>query len=105
VVDEQTGRLVRLEMIQEAARVPDVEYRFRNPMTQEIAYQTILLKRRREFHCRVGAALEALFPDRLAELAPKPCVTMTRPWNGPTRATLAANSWSISINVAAGSWS
>jgi class 3 adenylate cyclase len=70
VVDEQTGRLVRLEMIQEAARVPDVEYRFRNPMTQEIAYQTILLKRRREFHCRVGAALEALFPDRLAELAP-----------------------------------
>jgi class 3 adenylate cyclase/tetratricopeptide (TPR) repeat protein len=71
VVEEQTGRLVRLEMIQEAARVPDVEYRFRNPMMQEIAYQTILLKRRREFHRRVGAALETLFPDRLAELAPR----------------------------------
>jgi class 3 adenylate cyclase/tetratricopeptide (TPR) repeat protein len=71
MVDEQVGQLVRLEMIQEAARVPDVEYRFRNPMTQEIAYQTILLKRRREFHRRVGAALEALFPDRLAELAPR----------------------------------
>jgi class 3 adenylate cyclase/tetratricopeptide (TPR) repeat protein len=68
-VDQQVGRLVRLEMIQEAARVPDVEYRFRNPMTQEVAYQTILLKRRREYHRRVGAALEALFPDRLGELA------------------------------------
>ncbi len=71
MVDEQIGQLVRLEMIQEAARVPDIEYRFRNPMTQEIAYQTILLKRRREFHRRVGAALEVLFPDRLAELAPR----------------------------------
>ena len=70
-VDDQIGRLVRLEMIQEAARVPEVEYRFRNPLTQEVAYQTILLKRRREFHGRVGAAMEALFPDRLAELAPR----------------------------------
>ena len=69
MVDKQVGRLVRLEMIQETARVPDVEYRFRNPMTQEVAYQTILLKRRREFHRWVGAALEALFPDRLGELA------------------------------------
>lgn len=70
-VDDQIDRLVRLEMIQEAARVPEVEYRFRNPLTQEIAYQTILLKRRREFHGRVGAAMEALFPERLAELAPR----------------------------------
>jgi class 3 adenylate cyclase/tetratricopeptide (TPR) repeat protein len=69
MVDQQVGFLVRLEMIQEAARVPDIEYRFRNPMTQEVAYQTILLKRRREFHRRVGAALEALFPDRLGEMA------------------------------------
>ncbi len=70
-VEEQIGRLVRLEMIQEAARVPEVEYRFRNPLTQEIAYQTILLKQRREFHQRVGAAMETLFPDRLTELAPR----------------------------------
>jgi class 3 adenylate cyclase/tetratricopeptide (TPR) repeat protein len=70
-VDDQIGRLVRLEMIQEAARVPDIEYRFRNPMTQQVAYQTILLKHRRDFHRRVGAALESLFPDRLAELAPR----------------------------------
>jgi predicted ATPase len=68
-VEDHINSLVRLEMIQEAARVPEVEYRFRNPLMQEIAYQTILLKRRREFHGRVGAAMEVLFPDRLAELA------------------------------------
>jgi len=71
VVEEKIGRLVRLEMIKEAARVPEVEYKFRNPLTQEIAYQTILLKRRREFHRRVGAVLESLFKDQLAELAPR----------------------------------
>jgi tetratricopeptide (TPR) repeat protein len=52
-------------MIREAARVPEVEYTFRNPLTQEAVYQTILLKRRREFHRRVGEAIEALYPDRL----------------------------------------
>ncbi len=70
-VEDQIGRLVRLEMIKEAARVPEVEYKFRNPLTQEIAYQTILLKRRREFHRRVGEALEMLFPEQLTELAPR----------------------------------
>ena len=70
-IEDQVSRLVRLEMIQEAARVPEIEYKFRNPMTQEIAYQTILLKRRRDFHRRVGEALESLFADRSAEHAPR----------------------------------
>jgi class 3 adenylate cyclase/tetratricopeptide (TPR) repeat protein len=69
VVDEQIHHLARLEIFQEVARVPDVEYRFRNPLMRQIAYQGILLKRRCEFHQRAGVALESLFPDRLAELA------------------------------------
>jgi tetratricopeptide (TPR) repeat protein len=52
-------------MIREAARKPEVEYTFRNPLTQEAVYQTILLKRRRAFHRRVGEAMEALYPDHL----------------------------------------
>lgn len=71
LIEGQIGRLVRLEMIQETARLPDIEYRFRNPMTQEMAYQTILLKQRREYHHRVARALEQLFPDQLLELAPR----------------------------------
>jgi tetratricopeptide (TPR) repeat protein len=64
-VDKHVDTLLKMEMIREAARVPEVEYVFRNPMTQEAVYQTILLKRRREFHRRVGEAMEALYPERL----------------------------------------
>ena len=64
-LERHMGTLMRLDMIRESARVPEVEYSFRNPLTQEAVYQTILLKRRREFHCRVAEAMEALYPDRL----------------------------------------
>jgi len=64
-LDKNLGALLRLDMIRELARVPEVEYAFRNPLTQEAVYRTILLKRRREFHRRVGESMELLYPDRL----------------------------------------
>ncbi len=64
-LDRHLGTLVRLDLIREAARMPEVEYAFRNPLTQEAVYRTILLKRRRAFHGRVGEAIEALYRDRL----------------------------------------
>ncbi len=67
-VDKNVGVLLRMDMIREAARVPEVEYAFRNPLTQEAVYKTILLKRRREFHRRVGEAMETLYPERLEGL-------------------------------------
>ncbi|MBI5305689.1 MAG: AAA family ATPase [Chloroflexi bacterium] len=67
-VDKHLGTLIRLEMIREAARVPELEYAFRNPLTQEAVYKTILLKRRRAFHRRVGEVMETLFAERLEGL-------------------------------------
>jgi class 3 adenylate cyclase/tetratricopeptide (TPR) repeat protein len=67
-LDKHVSTLLRLDMIRESARVPEVEYMFRNPLTQEAVYETILLKRRREFHLRVGEAMEELYPDRLEGL-------------------------------------
>ncbi|MEJ2512584.1 MAG: hypothetical protein P8Y72_13425, partial [Anaerolineales bacterium] len=64
-LDKQVGTLLRLDMIRESARVPEVEYSFRNPLTQEAVYKTILLKHRREFHKRVAEAMENLYQDRL----------------------------------------
>jgi class 3 adenylate cyclase/tetratricopeptide (TPR) repeat protein len=64
-LDKQVGTLLRLDMIRESARVPEVEYSFRNPLTQEAVYKTILLKHRREFHKRVADAMEGLYLDRL----------------------------------------
>ncbi len=64
-LDKQVGTLLRLDMIRESARVPEIEYTFRNPLTQEAVYKTILLKHRREFHKRVAEAMEGLYQDRL----------------------------------------
>jgi tetratricopeptide (TPR) repeat protein len=70
-VERELDLLERLEIIRETARLPEVEYKFSNPLTQEVAYATILHKQRREFHNRVGQAMETLFPERLAEIAPR----------------------------------
>jgi class 3 adenylate cyclase/tetratricopeptide (TPR) repeat protein len=67
-LDKHVATLLRLDMIRESARVPEVEYAFRNPLAQEVVYKTILLKRRREFHRRVGEAMEELYPERLEGL-------------------------------------
>lgn len=68
-LDRHLAILQRLDLIGEAARLPEVEYRFRNPLTQEVAYKTILLKQRREFHRRVAETIEDLFDDRLDDYA------------------------------------
>ena len=46
---------------------PELEYIFKHSLTQEAAYNSLLIERRKEFHLRVGQALEQLFADRQAE--------------------------------------
>ncbi len=62
--------LTRADMIQEESRLPELEYAFRHVLTQEAAYETILLRQRKEFHLRVGEAVEHLFAERLEEFYP-----------------------------------
>ena len=38
-------------------------YQFRNNLTWEVTYRSLISVRRRELHCRVGEAIEALYPD------------------------------------------
>ena len=46
-----------------------VEYAFRHPLTQEVAYRSQLSDRRRHVHREVALAIEQLYPERLDELA------------------------------------
>ncbi len=69
-LDQQLLTLQQVGLIQETARIPELEYIFRHVLTQEAAYNTILLKRRRHFHQRTGEIMEQLFADRLDEHAP-----------------------------------
>jgi class 3 adenylate cyclase/tetratricopeptide (TPR) repeat protein/ribosomal protein L40E len=68
-LDAQLLTLQRTELIQEESRIPELEYIFRHNLTQEAAYNTILLRQRRVFHQRVGEAIEMLFPDQVDEMA------------------------------------
>ena len=64
----QTG-----EFIYEQPALGEAEYTFKHALTQEVAYNSMLIERRRLLHERTGEAIEALFKDRiddhLAELA------------------------------------
>ena len=62
--------LERMGLISESARTPDREYAFHHSLTQDATYGTILLRRRRELHQRVGEAFEARYANRLDEFAP-----------------------------------
>lgn len=47
----------------------DLEYIFKHAMTQETAYNSLLIARRKTLHKVAAEAIEALFPDYLDELA------------------------------------
>jgi class 3 adenylate cyclase/tetratricopeptide (TPR) repeat protein len=59
--------LQELEFIYEKSLFPELEYIFKHDLTQEVAYNSLLLKRRREIHERTGKAIEELYQDRLEE--------------------------------------
>ena len=61
------------EFIYEQLAVGDTEYIFKHALTQEVAYNSVLMERRQQLHERAGAALETLYAstveEHLAELA------------------------------------
>jgi len=59
--------LQELEFIYEKSLFPELEYIFKHALTQEVAYNSLLLKRRKEIHDRIGKAIEELYADRLEE--------------------------------------
>lgn len=56
-----------LQIILERTRLGEREYYFKHALFQEVAYGSILTKKRRELHVRVAQAIEAVFPERLSE--------------------------------------
>jgi predicted ATPase len=58
--------LLHLELIHEQRVFPELEYRFKHAVIQEVAYQSLLGQRRRELHGAVGLAMEDLYPRTTA---------------------------------------
>src|SRR5262249_16457523 len=68
---EQLDRLLRgLQaggFIYEQPAGGDVEYKFKHALTHDVAYNSLLIERRRLLHERTGQAIEALYPERLED--------------------------------------
>jgi predicted ATPase len=56
-----------LEFIYEKSLFPELEYIFKHALIQEVAYNSLLLKRRKEIHRKIGAAIERIYAERLEE--------------------------------------
>jgi class 3 adenylate cyclase/tetratricopeptide (TPR) repeat protein len=59
--------LQAIELIYEKALFPELAFMFKHALTQDVAYGSLLTQRRRDLHRRIGAAIEELYADRLAE--------------------------------------
>ena len=69
----QRSDLDNLEMaglILQTQSWPDREYRFRHTLVQDAAYSSLLLEERKRIHLVTAESLEAIYSDRLEELAP-----------------------------------
>jgi predicted ATPase len=76
-LNRMLGDLQLAEFIYEQPAAGDIEYTFKHALTQEVAYQSVLVERRKVLHEKIGAAIEALasiqIDDHLAELAHHYC--------------------------------
>jgi class 3 adenylate cyclase/tetratricopeptide (TPR) repeat protein len=55
------------EFLYERSLFPELEYTFKHALTQEVAYSSLLLERRRELHARIVGVIETLPVDRVAK--------------------------------------
>ena len=57
------AELVDAGLVQQSTRVPETVFAFRHALIQEATYATLLHRRRREVHARIGSIIESEFPD------------------------------------------
>ena len=63
------ARLEELARRQLVRRHTLLELIFKHAVTQDVAYHSLLVERRRQLHGRAAEAIETLFPDRVEEMA------------------------------------
>jgi class 3 adenylate cyclase len=64
-------QLQSLEFIYEKSFFPELEYMFKHILIQDVAYHSLLTQTRKQFHERIGNAMEEIYKDRLDERCEK----------------------------------
>ncbi|MEE8424104.1 MAG: adenylate/guanylate cyclase domain-containing protein, partial [Thermodesulfobacteriota bacterium] len=67
-IDRCLRSLEQRDLIRARSLQPDLEYIFKHALTQEVVYNGLLKKERKEIHERIGRVMEHLFQNRLSEL-------------------------------------
>jgi class 3 adenylate cyclase/tetratricopeptide (TPR) repeat protein len=65
---QRLNALEQADLIHGLAQAPDLEYRFKHALTQEVVYHSLLKSEREAIHERVAQVMEELLKDRLPEL-------------------------------------
>ncbi len=58
-------KLRNLEFINEKTLFPELAYIFKNMITREVAYNSLLINHRKEIHGHIGQAIEEMYPDQI----------------------------------------
>src|ERR687889_1358762 len=69
-VKPHLGTLTYEELVRERAWELGLEYIFKHALTQEAAYNLLLIRRRKELHRRTGAVLEQVYAERMEDFVP-----------------------------------
>jgi predicted ATPase len=66
-IQRDLGTLKQVELIHETRLFPELAYRFKHAVIQDVAYESLLVQRRQALHGAIGEAIEDLYADRLEE--------------------------------------
>ena len=66
-LDVVLRELAAIELIREKTLFPEMVYLFTHALTQDVAYASLLVQRRRELHRLIGLAIEEAYAERIAE--------------------------------------
>jgi class 3 adenylate cyclase len=66
-LEAMLARLQSGEFIYEQPAFPEPEYIFKHALTQEVAYHSLLIERRKQLHESAGQALESMYAEQLSD--------------------------------------
>mgnify|MGYP001823195084 FL=1 len=66
-MDHRLAYLKNIQLIRDHIRVGELEYLFKHALAQEAAYESILVRKRKELHLKVANSIENVFHARLRE--------------------------------------
>ena len=66
-IDRRLDYLKEIQLIRERKRMEEIEYLFKHALTQEAAYESILIQRKKDIDHRKAQSIEKIFNERLHE--------------------------------------